>query len=451
MPLDGISAAAAYQRIRLEEIRNLYGELDLDLNHYLNVEQETSKKLDSAEEGMSEVREMFSTLGVDLSSVEPGKYPAGAPVHSTGSKKYRKVQPGNYDNFQNLVEEAEAYLADAGIDPEKDPLLQVIGSTEIAGTAASYRNKYGDLRWDRSDYLAVTFAGFVATLLDIFLVKIPTDQNFLGGAQQGSPLTKWLREHSEEVHENFLERFEKRAKVPYDDSFNREVEGLSPKVHRLMSPGHDPILGFIFGVLDILRGTGTFIDKYGDVVILDKPPTDPVNLTAAFSKVFLHLLSDVCTSAGVQPPFFTPLQLVKADSPFKLKEGGDRVLWTDIARYMYVHGYDLRHFATMGLVPATVEMVIRGWLLYESYEKEEDPKLTKAKTASMLMLGHTIATSGNLLKTGVIYGMNPLALNWAQALRMFPVTISWIKESAKRDRRIETRLTAEWKTLHHAP
>ena len=32
-------------------------------------------------------------------------------------------------------------------------------------------------------------------------------------------------------------------------------------------------------------------------------------LVSAFLEVFLHLLSDVFTSAGIQPPFFTLLQL----------------------------------------------------------------------------------------------------------------------------------------------
>ena len=223
-----------------------------------------------------------------------------------------------------------------------------------------------------------------------------------------------------------------------------------PKTHRLMSFGHDPILGFIFGVIDILGDTGTYIDQYGNVIKVSKVPTDPVGLTNAFLKVFLHLLSDVCTSAGIQPPFFTLLQLVKAESPFILGPSGEKVPWTDVARYMYVHGYDLRHFATMGIVPATVEMVIRGWRLCESYEKGEDPGLTKAKTASMLMMGHTMAASGNLIKTGAIYHMNPLALNWAQALWMFPVTISWIRESVKRDQRIRSKLDAEWEHLYRA-
>ena len=63
---------------------------------------------------------------------------------------------------------------------------------------------------------------------------------------------------------------------------------------------------------------------------------------------------------------------------------------------------------------------------------------------SMLMLGHTIALSGNLLKTGMIYQMNPLALNWAQILRLIPLCIVWIKESIQREKFLRERLDREW-------
>jgi hypothetical protein len=159
-------------------------------------------------------------------------------------------------------------------------------------------------------------------------------------------------------------------------------------------------------------------------------------------------LSDVCTSAGLPPPFLTLPQLVKTKSPFVLGPSGERVSWTNVARYMYTHGYDLRHFATMGIVPATVEMVIRGWWLCRHFEDKEQAELAKAKLTSMLMLGHAIAASGNLLKTGAIYGVNPLALNWTLMLRLFPVTLSWIRETAKRDRTIRDELDVGWTNLH---
>jgi len=65
----------------------------------------------------------------------------------------------------------------------------------------------------------------------------------------------------------------------------------------------------------------------------------------------------------------------------------------------------------------------------------------------MLLLGHTIATSGTLLKTGLLFGMNPTALNYDQILAMAPVTIAWFKEAIARDHRISQALEREWELL----
>ena len=96
-------------------------------------------------------------------------------------------------------------------------------------------------------------------------------------------MTRWIRENSPSVHDHYLKGLEKAAKVPYDLSASRAVDGLSPKVHRLMSLGHEPILAFIFGVMDVMAGTGTYIDKHGDLrrIATSMNPEDP---TTAFLK-----------------------------------------------------------------------------------------------------------------------------------------------------------------------
>jgi membrane-bound metal-dependent hydrolase YbcI (DUF457 family) len=447
MPLEPSAAVAAYQRLRLLEIRSLYDELDLDLEHYLDIERGIAKEIDPLEEEFGEIRTTLSALGAELSEPGHDSAPVDATVPGSQGSRYKRIDVERAGNFRELVKQAESYLAETGVDLNRDPLLQVLGSSEIAQIGKHYRDSYGDVSWDRSDYLIVILAGVVATLLDIFLVRIPTDVVFLGRMRSGSPLTKWIRENSKSVHEHYLNRLESIARVPYDLSVGKAVGGLSPKVHRLMSPGHDPILGFIVGVIDIISGTGTFIDKNGDVRRIDTLMS-PESLIIAFLKVFLHLLSDVCTSAGIQPPFFTLLQLVKAQSPFVLGLSGEKVSWTNVARYMYAHGYDLRHFATMGIVPASVEMIVRGWWLCGRFENKDESELAKLKLTSMLLLGHAVATSGNLLKTSVIYGMNPLALNWAEMLALFPVTMAWMRESLKRDRAIRDRLDAEWVSIY---
>jgi hypothetical protein len=117
---------------------------------------------------------------------------------------------------------------------------------------------------------------------------------------------------------------------------------------------------------------------------------------------------------------------------------------------MYTHGYDLRHFATMGIVPASIEMIVRAWWLCRSFESDSKVAPTKAKLTSMLMLAHLIATSGNLFKTGVIFAMNPLAFNWAQLLALPPVTLAWISETLKRNRSIRNKLDEEWMSTYQA-
>ena len=106
-------------------------------------------------------------------------------------------------------------------------------------------------------------------------------------------------------------RTEKWAKVPYDVVSPKL--GLTPNVHRLASLGHDPLLGLVFGVGDILSGTCTFIDKSGTWRVIDNPGFEGTrNPLEALVKVGVHGFSDVFTAQGLPPPFMAPLQLGKA-------------------------------------------------------------------------------------------------------------------------------------------
>jgi hypothetical protein len=447
MPPDAPETVVAYQRLRLREIRAICEQQNLEIDHYTEVERTISKEIGSLDIEFSDVRQTLASLGVELDGHGDIRVPH-RPLTPLRPESHPEKTPPSID-FGGFVAEAGLYLTETGVDPNKDPLLQLLGDSEASDINRRYRKAFGEVTWDQSDYLAILLAGFIATLLDVFLVRIPLDSAFLGRMQAGSPMSRWIRENSKSVHDHYLKDLEKAAKVPYDLSAGQAVDGLSPKVHRLMSLGHDPILAFIFGTIDIMSGTGTYIDKHGDLRRI-ATSMSPEGLIAAFLKVFLHLFSDVFTTAGIQPPFFTLLQLAKSKSPFVLGPSGEKVTWTNVARYMYTHGYDLRHFATMGIVPASVEMIVRAWWLCRSFESGGKVAPTKAKLTSMLMLAHLIATSGNLLKTGVIFGMNPLALNWAQLLALPPVTLAWISQTLKRNRSIRNKLDEEWMSTYQA-
>lgn len=454
MPGDQLSAAAAvvaYQAVTLTELRSLFDQVEFDLTEVLERELRVSDTLDSVESEFDALRARLHAMGV----LVPAPAPRPGRVETAGRPRYAvPIVPADGD-FDQLVSLAEARLDLLGIDLARDPLEQVLPAGQIARSLRDYADEHGDISWDQTDWTVVLMAGALATLLDVILVRIPRDSAFLGKRYAGSPLTKWLQDgdRAQGIHDHFFKGFERSAKVPFDAPTTAAtgglVSGMRPAVHRLQSLGHDPAVGFLAGVADLMHGTGTYIDRAGQLVQVVTEAA-PVDLITALLTQVRHLLSDVYTPAGLPPPLFTLLQLGQIDSPFALSPSGVRVPWTDVARHMYTNGYDLRHFFTMGITPGVVSAIIRGYWLLRSYATGGTAarrKLEHAKLTSMLLLGHTIATSGTLLKTGLLFGMNPAALNYNQILAMAPATIAWVKEAIARDHRISQALEREWELL----
>ncbi len=454
-PLAAVSTVAAYQDVTLTELRGAFDRVDFDLREALEREDRVHDSVSSLEDEVDSVRDQLAALGIAVPDSAHDTAPASeAPSDGTHHRPVHglPVAPVGLD-FSDLTALAEARLALLGVDLSRDPLLQVLPEGQIKASFQQYDAQFGDVGWTKTDWAVVLGAGVVATILDIVLVRIPLDRKFMGEKYSGSPLTEWLNENSKVLHERFGKPLEGFAKVPFDapttKATNDAVRGMFPKVHRLMSPGHDPILGFLVGVADLMRGTGTYFDQFGNVVQVATNMA-PVDLETALLKQVAHLLSDVFTPAGLPAPLFSLLHLVKTDSPFALWKDGPTVPWKDVARDMYRNGYDFRYSLTMGIVPAAVELIIRGYWQLDALSKgksADQRKLEVAKLRSMLLLGHAVATSGTLVKTGLVFGMNPAALNYPQLLAMVPATIAWLKESIAREQRIGSALEAEWLAL----
>ena len=448
------ASVVAYQDVTLVELHALLDEMDFDLGAVVERERRIAQGLDEVDLKINALGGTLRALGVaELPSAPVESRDDAALSDTPRAARYAVPTVPASEAFGEIVALAKERLGQLGIDLSRDPLLQVLPSSEIAQSLRRYSDVYGEISWDEADLAVVATAGLVATLLDIILVRVPEDSAFLGRDQTGSPLTQWLVEHSGGIHKCFLEPLEPEAIVPYDASTTSAtgglVSGMRPATHRLQSPGHDPLTGFLIGVADLMRGTGTYIDKTGDIVQVASV-VDPVDLNVALLTYVRHLLSDVATPAGLPPPLFTMLQVGQVASPFALGPSGVKVPWTDVARYMYVHGYDLRHFFVMGITPAVVEAIIRGYWMLNGFALGREPGVRpqdRAKLASMLLFGHTIALSGTLLKTGVVYGMNPASLNWAQFLAMAPAAVAWVHEAAARDARVSGGLDAEWRRL----
>lgn len=340
-----------------------------------------------------------------------------------------------YRDWDGFVKETRVFAVSNGLDPLApfDTLLTDEDFEKMK--SESYER---GLQWDRTDYLFVFASGILAALSDLLLVRIPRTMGpgeYTG--QKSSPLTEWLKkynvkdENTEGWFADWARHLEKVCKTPYDrqtvnvDGDSVSIPGMTGRSHRFQSLGHDPALGFVFGVLDIMRGTITGF-SYDHLAgthsplseVIDSPLKMPplsddfaVRLIEALLKHIGHLISDVATAMGLPAPFMTLFQAFNFGS-FGEK---DRTV-AQVARWMYLNGYDFRHFLVSGVTPAIVELVLRAYIMVRHYSEHGETKFMvagDAKYRSMLLTAHSVAAAANAGKVALFQG-NPLAINQAE-------------------------------------
>ena len=305
------------------------------------------------------------------------------------------------------------------------PLESLFTEAELRDNSAAVRkmnDEYNQIyRLDKFDVMIAVAAGILAGAVDILLVGMPEKTH--SGLKAG-PLSDYIRDYFEQKYPpGELEKLS-ISKVPYDAQDNRNtedyVEGLSAYYHRLLSLGHDPLLGFIFGVSDIKNGKMTTIDKAGKIIsqtmecYADRREAD---IFGALCKQIIHLKSDITTSMGLPVPLMSLFNLLQFGSIGKEEQSV-----AEIVQGMYYEGYDFIHFCSMSVPMMIVEAVIRmGYAIKRIKEghsvKESIPVSTSQeknpKLGTMLFLGHSAATAMNAGKIVFAEG-NPLAINYPE-------------------------------------
>lgn len=292
------------------------------------------------------------------------------------------------------------------------------------------------LRWEPFDYLAVGTAGTLASVTDFFLVGLPA------GVRAG-PMTAWIKSYNtneragrEDWFALVARQLEQVCKVPYDTLKGSEtIAGMSGRTHRFQTLGHDPVLGFVFGVLDILRGTvtGFSYDKlhrlHGSISMMSPSGRRDLGLIEAFLIQIGHLLSDVATPSGLPAPFLTMLQAFNSG-----QFGKDKMTVGEVARWMYTHGYDFRHFLAGGLSVGIGKAVLVGPLMLRELT-EGGPAFAEFKEQlkyrRMLLATHSLAVLGNAGKITLHQG-NPLAINQGQWMAFLNLLGPYLKERVLR-------------------
>ncbi len=177
----------------------------------------------------------------------------------------------------------------------------------------------------------------------------------------------------------------------------------------------------------------------------------------------LHLLSDVATPMGLPAPGWTLTPLLQVGSLGPT----DRTV-AELARYMYLNGYDLRNFIASLASPAAIELVLLSYFAGRRYldseydldcraEEETDaPKRQHPRYKSMRLIGDALACAANAGKVAILYQGNPLALNYPQWLALARSSTSYLADRLEsptgalvtRSLQNERALEEEWDVLY---
>ena len=191
--------------------------------------------------------------------------------------------------------------------------------------------------------------------------------------------------------------------VPYDKHLeNLGINNISVGRHRLYTLGHDPILGWIFGTLNILTDTITLhnFQCYRAIQGISIPMgimfqegyqyvrQDYLSLPASVFKQALHLKSDVYTKFGLPVPVLSSFD-------------------EDFASKLYNSNYDALCFArdikVIGgsfVVSKIIDMIIS--LVHGLFRKENEAKdFYEVRTRKILLISNSIASTSTVIAAGI--------------------------------------------------
>lgn len=417
--------------MELEGLSIALGAIDEDLKtareHIArDAARETADKLDVFE---ARTQKLIQELGIS-----PPPNNVSLPA-IPGAKTPPEPKPVAGVDWDQLVCDARERLVQRGVDVDQLALADWLDPDEVKRIEMRFSGDF-TLRSkpDCYDTAAAIATGLAAGLVDFLIVRIPKDILYLRQfAQSGSPFTQWLRSFDVPA-DNWLATY---CKTSFDkvSQVSAQITGFGPTTHRLQTFGHDPLLGLVIGTIDIMRGGLTAINKEGQVVTLSGQGAPIYNPLVALTHEILHLISDGFTPMGIPAPGWSVATSLQVGHL-----GPNDQTVAEMARWMYLQGYDSRHFLTMTTSVAAAETILRSyfwtrrWLDQEYHaEMSHVAAVAGAITTSahprfqgMALIAHAVATGINMGKVAVCGG-NPLAINYAQWLRFLHASFNVIQ------------------------
>lgn len=237
----------------------------------------------------------------------------------------------------------------------------------------------------------------------------------------------WASKKSEKGYRSWQE-IAFTIKVPYDATRHSGVgfndRNMHGGKHRVKTLGHDPVLGWIFGVANIISDTITICPEYklgekriripylesynvdmgSEFCWKDQTPTwnifknslesireDKHILYAALFSQGLHLASDQYTKLGLPIPF---LSLIDSDKAYEIyKEGYD---YLDYLYDTQILRRTLKSASMSVIINLTIGAIHK---FFYNPNKDFDKRLYNVRTRKIILYSNMIATTSDVVQT----------------------------------------------------
>lgn len=317
------------------------------------------------------IRQIQQSIATDIQAIIDRLHPSG-DVDRAGPVEGRQVRAGvTRDTAITPRTPVEAIHEEAKLAfPENVSLEEVLTADDwvavdnrVAAYVEEFNARYALDRWD---YAIAGGCGLFAAMLDLLCIRAPDAPTVGWSKTVDGIFNRVVQEAFNHVLTPELSKDLGRLNTigGADSSTVAQLLGapprtLNPMNHRLRALSHDPVLGFLFGVLDMRRGTCTVIED-GALKIY---PTTRMPVECGFfgqlGRLFGHLLSDVNAPTprgnrgmGLPAPFMGLYRM------FDNLPTGESNLGKQV-EYMYVRGYDFRQFIVTSIPALLMEVLMR--------------------------------------------------------------------------------------------
>lgn len=308
----------------------------------------------------------------------------------------------------------------------------------IGAHVQDFNRRYGLDGWD---YAIAGSCGLFAAMLDILCISAPPKPTAAFAQRVDGLFNQWVQDaFNGLIPPDRSKKFSKSSPIGAPDTSTvQDLIGalpgtLNPKNHRLRSLAHDPLLGFIFGVLDMMNGTCTTVVGGTIKSIPSTKGQTEGTVFQLLGQMLGHLLSDVNAPSpanenrgigrgmGLPAPFMGLLRMFDGipvpSKPNKANPTG----WSDFGKqieFMYVNGYDFRQFTVTSLPMLIMETLMRAFYTVKQMKRYGAPfgetlldtMPTRLNPRFRLMLAMAYGTSsavnaGKMYVTGNILNAN---------------------------------------------